>query len=721
MFTFLSRFRRQTAVLTALALVASVLVAVPVSAADPEADYTATFSACVGDAAESAGFTDVPAGHANAGDIDCIAYYGVTKGTSASTYSPLMSVTREHMALFLVRLAGLVEIDVPPAGDSGFSDVGDLSDESQAAISQLAQLEITKGTSDTTYSPADSVTRGHMALFISRLMDKMSPMSDGDDSDGDHGYTPSDVDDNDRDKEIGSPFGDLDSVTKATYDAITNLWELGVASGISDTAYGPSASITRASMAGFMAGVLGHSNARPAGLTIQASTTSDFGTIDDAAVVVSVRDDSFAPVVDQAVDIFSSEADNMGLVKGGTCDTTQDAVEGDCVWNDNDEFTDEDGNIVDDTAGATEGDTNVYYAWIGTEDGETFDSDETGYVSLSISAMTEEASIKVTTSINENAQENRVHLDNTSSVTFTVQLVDDADGAGDPVARSGIEITVGIVRTGYTNTSAATLTTDENGKAEYTLDGPEDDEDEDAQSRTDTVTFTYKGKAAITEAADLEEEEIILWIEAPSATYKAEASAPGYVIKETDGDAKVSASVTLYDQYGNSYREAKGQMVGINFTGESDKTANVDRNGVARRSATLEDQSEGTPITISYAADPNEEPNNVDISAVTEVGGPTSIQVVVRADEDGIGLKNVHTLYADDNEFTAQGSGADAALLYSYDEDDTFTDGGQVITMEKFEELLANPDSGTNAAEVDVVIYATNGRSIFQVTTPSSG
>ena len=38
-----------------------------------------------------------------------------------------MSVTREHMALFLVRLAGLVGIDVPDAGDTGFSDTDELS------------------------------------------------------------------------------------------------------------------------------------------------------------------------------------------------------------------------------------------------------------------------------------------------------------------------------------------------------------------------------------------------------------------------------------------------------------------------------------------------------------------------------------------------------------------------------------------------------------------
>ena len=112
----------------------------------------------------------------NAGDIDCIAYYGVTQGTSATTYSPVMSVTREHMALFLTRLAGLVGISMADdPGDPGFMDTGDLSDESQAAVAQLADLDITQGTSSTTYSPADSVTRGQMALFISRLMDNMTP------------------------------------------------------------------------------------------------------------------------------------------------------------------------------------------------------------------------------------------------------------------------------------------------------------------------------------------------------------------------------------------------------------------------------------------------------------------------------------------------------------------------------------------------------------------
>ena len=194
-------------------MVASVMVAAPAVAADPAPDYGATFDAC--GMAPDSGFTDVPAGHANAGDIDCIAYYAITKGTSATTYSPSMSVTREHMALFLTRLAGLVGISVDAdPDDAGFGDIGDLSEESQTAINQLADLGITLGTSATTYSPADNVTRAQMALFVQRLMNQMTPQADGEiglRSTTQYGYTPSDVANNDKDADIGSPFGDLGS------------------------------------------------------------------------------------------------------------------------------------------------------------------------------------------------------------------------------------------------------------------------------------------------------------------------------------------------------------------------------------------------------------------------------------------------------------------------------------------------------------------------------
>ena len=443
MFTFLSRFRRQTAVLTALALVASVLVAVPVSAADdPEPSLKSKFSACVGDATEDRGFTDVLDTSNNAGDINCIAYYNITMGKSATTYDPLASVTREEMALFLTRLAKRVGIPmVADPADPGFTDIGDLPEESQTAIAQLKELGITKGNnaSGTTYGPGGQVTRGQMALFIARLMKDMTPYG-GDKSTDAH--TPSDVDDLDSD-DVGSPFTDLDRATKETYDAITNLYELGIiATGISETGYAPSASIRRDHMASFMTGVMDHSNLRPAGLSIQASDPSSFGE-NTGSVVASVRDDNFAAVPDQTVEIFGS-ADGA-FDEDGACKTAT----GSCTWNDgnDEELTDESGNITTD-GGAARGKTHMYYAWIGTEDEEKFDVDDTDHVYVKVESMNEELALKVTTSISEHADGYTADLDRGGSVTVTVQLVDTAadngaaaDGAKD-VARAGIEIDV---------------------------------------------------------------------------------------------------------------------------------------------------------------------------------------------------------------------------------------------------------------------------------------
>ena len=73
-----------------MALLASLLVAAPgpIKAQDPEPDYLATFEACPEDVIPDADFSDVSSRHENAQDIDCIAYYGITKGTSPTTYSP---------------------------------------------------------------------------------------------------------------------------------------------------------------------------------------------------------------------------------------------------------------------------------------------------------------------------------------------------------------------------------------------------------------------------------------------------------------------------------------------------------------------------------------------------------------------------------------------------------------------------------------------------------
>ena len=287
-------FSRSVGLLAGICLLVSLFAIAPppIKAADPAPDYLASFEACPEDIIPDAGFSDVSARHDNAGDIDCIAYYGITQGTSPTTYSPDSPVIREHMALFLIRLANLVGIRVPsPGSTTRFTDVAHLTRESQDAISQLALLRITIGTNraGTTYTPDRNVSRGEMALFLQRLMDLMDPVADGRDI---YGYIPDDVDRNAGDFDVESPFSDLDDVFVAVYDAVTQLYELGVASGYQGSVrfYRPSEDMSRAAMAEFMAAILDHSNLRPEGVMVQVSPTEGLDDFDITAMI-SVRDD----------------------------------------------------------------------------------------------------------------------------------------------------------------------------------------------------------------------------------------------------------------------------------------------------------------------------------------------------------------------------------------------------------------------------------------------
>ena len=84
-------------------------------------------------------------------------------------YAPDALVIRGHMALFLTRLYTVVAGSDAPADDTEFTDIGEISDEQQAAIGQIKALGVTTGTSATTYSPSDNLTREQMASFVTRL------------------------------------------------------------------------------------------------------------------------------------------------------------------------------------------------------------------------------------------------------------------------------------------------------------------------------------------------------------------------------------------------------------------------------------------------------------------------------------------------------------------------------------------------------------------------
>jgi hypothetical protein len=116
----------------------------------------------------STGFGDVPPGYWAGAWIKELAAEGITSGCGNGNYCPEVPVTRDQMAVFLLRSEHGAAYSPPVVvGGPGFADV---SDNHWAAtwIKQLVNEGITAGCGGGNYCPAAAVTRGEMAVFLVR-------------------------------------------------------------------------------------------------------------------------------------------------------------------------------------------------------------------------------------------------------------------------------------------------------------------------------------------------------------------------------------------------------------------------------------------------------------------------------------------------------------------------------------------------------------------------
>ena len=382
-----SHLKRRIGVLTAVAVLAALVPALtsvsPVSAAPKATAVVAvgsapTFLACPASAdIPSAGFTDT-----TSTDVDCIAYYGITQGTTATTYEPTASVSRWQMALYLTRAMNEAGVTLGTGADQGFTDISGKSAEIQTAINQLAQAGVTTGVTATTYVPDNNVSRQQMAMFIERMLDTIT-VGPGGTSDAElvGGATTTYINSDCGGVQACTAlynYTDIDSgsVTVEASNAIKELYDLGIHDSLSATTFSPASDMTRAAMATFLVGALNHSNLRPEGLIMQASA---YSTIVNAAPTghISYRDASFDPIVSTAVDVFTwkatgIEGDRAFATATGLCEDavlTTGAITG-CYIDANEPATDLSGNLVPtfNTTGALVQatgvvGTDVYHAW----------------------------------------------------------------------------------------------------------------------------------------------------------------------------------------------------------------------------------------------------------------------------------------------------------------------------------------------------------------------
>ena len=123
------------------------------------------------------GFTDLDVGSGSQNAINQLVELGIMEGTSSTTFDPHGPVTRSHMALWLARFLsaaptgpGGTDIDDVEPDDDHFTDVSSVDFRTRAAIRKIYEMGVTQGTSAFNFSPEKEVTRGQMAVFISRTL-----------------------------------------------------------------------------------------------------------------------------------------------------------------------------------------------------------------------------------------------------------------------------------------------------------------------------------------------------------------------------------------------------------------------------------------------------------------------------------------------------------------------------------------------------------------------
>ena len=166
-------------------------------------------------------FVDVPPMYYYFDAVNWAVENGITTGTGRLTFSPDAPCTRAQAVTFLWRTAGC---PAPKSSEMPFTDVV-AGSYYETAVLWAVEQGITKGTSDTTFSPNATCTRAQIVTFLCRAFGEASGAA--------------------------TPFAD---VAADAYYAGAVSWAAanGVTGGSSDTTFCPDAPCTRAQIVTFL-------------------------------------------------------------------------------------------------------------------------------------------------------------------------------------------------------------------------------------------------------------------------------------------------------------------------------------------------------------------------------------------------------------------------------------------------------------------------------------
>ena len=117
-------------------------------------------------------FVDVPAGQWYTDAVNWAAANQIVKGTSATTFAPNDSITREQIAAILYRYAQYKGYDVTKKADlSGYSDNSHVSAYAKDALAWANAAKLINGVTNTTLAPQGNATRAQVSAILHRFCD----------------------------------------------------------------------------------------------------------------------------------------------------------------------------------------------------------------------------------------------------------------------------------------------------------------------------------------------------------------------------------------------------------------------------------------------------------------------------------------------------------------------------------------------------------------------
>ena len=173
-------------------------------------------------------FTDVKEGDWFYSDVEFVHKNSLFNGTSDTTFSPKMSMTRGMVVTVLGRLAG---VDIDDYSGESFDDV-DTAQYYAPYVKWAAEMGIVNGVGDNKFAPDTNISRQDLVVIINNYAEKMNMTM--------------------KQALQNVVFVDLDDIASYAIDAVGNMVHAGVINGNPDGTFAPKANATRAEVAAML-------------------------------------------------------------------------------------------------------------------------------------------------------------------------------------------------------------------------------------------------------------------------------------------------------------------------------------------------------------------------------------------------------------------------------------------------------------------------------------